>query len=247
MEAINNSPETERKISALGYRFLSGIDTLAANGSVDETLGDRAQAKLPDVKVRITDVFDLQVEGRTGYTHTGGNTIFLGEDFNPKTFYHEMLHQVITEESRHEGWSGKLLLKAIVDEAIVDNLAMSIYRRFDSRMPLKPNGQPQSYRNSKQLAAYQLSERFGHRFTEDEFVKDYTGPKKLYRTFLGSRVAETGMQDLNHEAKMLEAAGATTHSMDFDLAAGRVLAAELAREQRYQQGQAAASGMVIEV
>jgi hypothetical protein len=55
------------------------------------------------------------------------------------------------------------------------------------------------------------------------------------------------MQDLNHEAKMLEAAGATTHSMDFDLAAGRVLAAELAREQRYQQGQAAASGMVIEV
>lgn len=158
-----------------------------------------------------------------------------------------MMHKVITNESRHKGWSGRQLQKAVIDEAIVDNLAMSIeFRGGSSRMPLSPENLPHAYRRPKQLLAYQLSEAFHHGFTEDEFVKDYTGPKKLYQSFLSGRFVTTAMHDLNQAAILLQKQGATIHSQAFELAAGRVFDSELARNQRYEAGRKAA-GQVIQI
>lgn len=246
MDQVNKDPEILRRIELLKRKFMSGVDEMAANDIVDETMPDRAYEKTKTVKVAISDVFDLQVKGRVGYTRIDGNTIFLGEDLNPEDYYHEMLHQVITEEIRNTGWNGMRLLKAIIDEAVVDNLAMSIhYRGGSSRFAFEPNRHiAQTYIGSKQLMAYKLSDRYIHGYTEDDFVRDYTGPKKLYRTFLHSRAADTAKQNLNREAKRLQEEGATSHSAAFDMAAHRVFRSEVERDQRYEAGRRSASQVV---
>lgn len=123
-EEINNGRYTQGRIRKSRQQFQDKVHQAVENGSLVGVDHDVIAERTENIQVSIIDAFDEVMNNHNGYHVRGSNRIFLKDDYEKRTFDHEMVHAVI-------GWLPGRMFNEPMTEQVCLGLASGDFTTFN--------------------------------------------------------------------------------------------------------------------